>query len=217
MKMKARDLCKTPSSAQFRCQAQILILEILNVFLWLKLSPSLNLNKIKHFSKASALAVFTGLLFWGVLSAGAQEPPDNKNQINEAIKVNQKVYFAPNIRLKKLYIAQNLHLTEAEGKAFWPVYESYQKDLQKLADRIDRMLRLYVREYSKMTDNAAADMLNESLAVEAAHLEIKRQYLPMFRKVLPPIKLTRYYQLESKFSAQINFELEAKVPLINLK
>jgi hypothetical protein len=34
-------------------QAQISILEILNVFLWLKLSPFLTLNKIEHFSKVS--------------------------------------------------------------------------------------------------------------------------------------------------------------------
>jgi len=34
-------------------QAQILILKILYVFLWLKFSPSLNLNKIEHFSKVS--------------------------------------------------------------------------------------------------------------------------------------------------------------------
>ena len=40
-------------SAQFLCQAQIVILEILNIFLRLKLSPSLNLNKIGHFSKVS--------------------------------------------------------------------------------------------------------------------------------------------------------------------
>jgi len=34
-------------------QAQILILEILNVFLWLKLSPFLALNKIERFAKIS--------------------------------------------------------------------------------------------------------------------------------------------------------------------
>jgi len=48
-----RDLCKTPPFVQFLRQAQILILEILNVFLWLKLSPSLNLKEIEHFSKVS--------------------------------------------------------------------------------------------------------------------------------------------------------------------
>jgi len=39
--------------AQYLRQAQILILEILNVFLWLKFSPSLILNKIEHFENAS--------------------------------------------------------------------------------------------------------------------------------------------------------------------
>jgi hypothetical protein len=48
-----RDLCKTPPFAQFRRQAQILILKILNVFLWLKFSPFLVLNKIERFSKVS--------------------------------------------------------------------------------------------------------------------------------------------------------------------
>jgi len=36
-------------------RGQILILEILDVFLWLKFSPSLTLNKIERFSKVSAL------------------------------------------------------------------------------------------------------------------------------------------------------------------
>ena len=50
-----RDLCKTPPFAQSRRQAQILILKILNVFLWLKFSPSLALSKIEYFSKVSKI------------------------------------------------------------------------------------------------------------------------------------------------------------------
>ena len=37
--------------AQSLCQAQISILEIFHIFLWLKFSPSLTLAKIEHFSK----------------------------------------------------------------------------------------------------------------------------------------------------------------------
>ena len=48
-----RDLCRTPPLAQFLCQVQILILEILGVCLRLEFSPSLNLNEIKNFSKVS--------------------------------------------------------------------------------------------------------------------------------------------------------------------
>ena len=48
-------------------QAQILILEILNVFLWLKFSPSLILNPDvigKHFETASHDSVFEWVIVW---------------------------------------------------------------------------------------------------------------------------------------------------------
>ena len=32
---------------------------------------------------------------------------------------------------KKLLVASNMELTDAESKAFWPLYDAYQKDLQK--------------------------------------------------------------------------------------
>jgi len=60
-----RDLCKTPPFARFLRQAQILILEILNVFLWLKFSPSLNSNKNLHFSKVSLMRRQNSRLFPG--------------------------------------------------------------------------------------------------------------------------------------------------------
>ncbi len=54
--VNVRPLQNTPFCLRQRTladQAQILILEILYVFLWLKFSPSLNLNKNEHFSKVS--------------------------------------------------------------------------------------------------------------------------------------------------------------------
>ena len=60
-----REPCKSPLFAQFLRQAQILILEILNLILWLKYSPYLNLHKNKHFLKVSFLnlLVCISLLF----------------------------------------------------------------------------------------------------------------------------------------------------------
>jgi hypothetical protein len=51
---------KTSPFAQYLRQAQILILEIRNVFLWLKFSPSLTLNPAvsgKHFETASSFHI----------------------------------------------------------------------------------------------------------------------------------------------------------------
>jgi hypothetical protein len=52
-----RDLCKTSPFAQSLRQTQISILKILKVFLWLKSSPSLTLNKIECYAKVSRNAV----------------------------------------------------------------------------------------------------------------------------------------------------------------
>ena len=48
-------------SVRYLRQAQILILEILHVFLWLKYSPSLISNKIEYFETASVRFIFISI------------------------------------------------------------------------------------------------------------------------------------------------------------
>ena len=48
---------KTPSFVQSLRHAQILILEIFYIFLWLKFSPSLTLNKLKCFENGSTVYI----------------------------------------------------------------------------------------------------------------------------------------------------------------
>jgi hypothetical protein len=57
---------KTSSFAQSLLQAQILILEIPQVFLRLKSSPLLTLDKIEHFETTSLVYHFNGLRKGGV-------------------------------------------------------------------------------------------------------------------------------------------------------
>jgi len=54
---RLRDLCKTALFILFLRQAQISILKIFNIFLWLKFSPSLNSNKNYPFSKVSLINI----------------------------------------------------------------------------------------------------------------------------------------------------------------
>jgi hypothetical protein len=87
------DLCKTSPFAQLLRQAQILSLEILNVFLRLKFSPSLsacnaqaglNLSKIEHFSKVSPGATpvkYAALSF--EIARGGRGRQDGKGQRSE--------------------------------------------------------------------------------------------------------------------------------------
>src|SRR4030095_5953314 len=69
---------------------------------------------------------------------------------------------------KKLVVAQNLKLTDAEGTAFWRVYAAYQKDLQLINQRMTAAILAYADAYNKgpVTNDAARKLLDEALAID---------------------------------------------------
>jgi hypothetical protein len=65
-----------------------------------------------------------------------------------------------------------------------------------------------------MTDQAAAKLVTEAVAVEADRTKLMQSYLPRFQKTLPARKVAPYYQLENKIRAVLNYELAANIPLV---
>lgn len=115
---------------------------------------------------------------------------------------------------KKLLIAENLPLTAAEAKAFWPVYDRYQQELSALNDRMIKLIREYANNYQTMSDQTAKRLMDEYLAIDAARLKLRQAYLPRFRKVLREKQVARYYQLENKVQTAVAYELAAEIPLV---
>jgi len=114
---------------------------------------------------------------------------------------------------KKLLVAENMQLTEAEGKAFWPVYEQYQNELFLLRVRTARLITDYANAQEKMTNESARTLLDEYMTIESLGLMLRQVYLPEFRKVLPEAKVARYYQIENKIQAALLYELARNIPL----
>lgn len=126
--------------------------------------------------------------------------------------------FAEKIKAdKKLVVAANMQLTDAEAKGFWPVYEAYQKDLEALNKRLFGVIKNYADAYNKgpVPDNTARKLMNEYLAVEDAELKMKRSYVPRLEKVVPGTKVARYMQIENKIRSVVKYELAAQIPLVN--
>jgi hypothetical protein len=136
--------------------------------------------------------------------AKAQDKPaDNMDIVRDKVRAD-----------KKLMIAMNMELTETEAKAFWPVYEKYQNEWNALAERTVRMIEDYAKNYNFMTDEKAGKLLDEYLAIECDRTMLFKSYMPEFRKVLSDRKVARYYQLENKIQAVINYELAKQIPLV---
>ena len=117
---------------------------------------------------------------------------------------------------KKLVVAQNLQLTDAEGAAFWPVYDAYQKDLQAINQRLTNVIRAYADAYNKgpVANDVAKKLLDEVLAIEDAEAKLKSSSAPKILAVLPATKAARYIQVENKIRAVIRYELATGIPLV---
>ena len=117
---------------------------------------------------------------------------------------------------KKLVVAQNLQLTDAEGTAFWPVYDAYQRDLEQINKRLTTMILAYADAYNKgpVANDVAKKLLDESLAIDDAEAKLKSSSAPKILAVLPVNKAARYIQVENKIRAVLRYELAAGIPLV---
>jgi hypothetical protein len=143
------------------------------------------------------------LLLLAAAPALAEDKTDSMEALRDAIQAD-----------KKAYISEYLQLTQAEGKEFWPYYNSYQFDLQKVNERLVKLINDYSKTYQNMSDQDAIKMVDEYLAIERDQLKLKELYFRTLRKTLPVKKVTRYMQLENKINAMVRFELATKIPLV---
>jgi hypothetical protein len=138
-------------------------------------------------------------------AAQAQQPTaDSMQVLREKLKAD-----------KKLLVAENMALTEGEAKAFWPIYEDYQKSLNDLNDRIAMLLVNYAKAYNagSLSDAKARQLLDQLFGIEEEEVKVKRAFVPRLAKVLPGQKVARYMQIENKIRALVKYEIAGEVPL----
>ena len=115
---------------------------------------------------------------------------------------------------KKLVVAANMDLAEAEAKAFWPIYQEYQAKLTKINERMLKIIVNYAENYKSMTNDIAQKLMKESMAVEKERVALKELYLPKFQKAVSAMKAARYFQIENKIQAAVQYELAGSIPLV---
>jgi hypothetical protein len=155
--------------------------------------------KVTTFALAALLLGFAGH------AAAQDKPADNMQILRDKVKAD-----------KKLLVAMNMELTDSEAKSFWPIYDQYQKDLQKINQRMVNVLEGYADDYRKksLTDEKAKKLIDDALAIDKAEADIKSAYAPKLSEVLPAKKVVRYLQIENKIRAIIKYDIASGVPLV---
>ena len=115
---------------------------------------------------------------------------------------------------KETIITEAMDFSETESQAFWPLYKDYKVELEEVFNRKVNLLYNYADNYGHITDENAIEMINELLDIQDKENKIRKAYLKRYLKILPARKVARFYQLENKMAAVINYDLAEIIPRV---
>jgi hypothetical protein len=149
----------------------------------------------------AALVVFCTVA--AVAPCAAQTGSSSQKQLNiAAARADRKALFGA-----------NMHLTDKQAKAFWPLYDEYQAKMDKLDDRHAAEIKAYAKAYQTLTDDDATGKLDEVIAIKQARLDVQKEYVPKFRDAIGSVDTTRFFQIDSKLRAMTQCDIAQIVPL----
>jgi len=109
----------------------------------------------------------------------------------------QKFENNPKIKeARKKFFNKELLLTDAENKAFWPIFDKYQKENRALAKQ-------YRSKKHPETDQGYNDKIQDSIEFDEKKAALKKKYLEQFSKVLPVKKVAKIERTEQKFKREV--------------
>ena len=136
-----------------------------------------------------------------------------KDTASQPSSSQQQLDIAAARAQRQAVVGQNMYLTDAQAKVFWPLYDAYERRMDKIEDRHIREIKNYVASYKTLTDANANQKLDEVLAIQQARLQTEQDYVPKFRAVLPGVAVTRFFQIDNKMRAIVQCNIAQMVPL----
>jgi Spy/CpxP family protein refolding chaperone len=152
--------------------------------------------------------IVTSLLIGVSLVSGI--PALAQDSADEDIKL-----FRKDVRsLRKQIIASNLDLTDTEAQQFWPIFDRYTAELAAITDKKYALIKDYAANYTTLTGDQAEGYVKGRANVEQAIMQLRLDYLPVFRKVLPGKTAALFFQIDWRLGLIMDLQLASQTPLI---
>jgi Spy/CpxP family protein refolding chaperone len=156
------------------------------------------------------MAILLLILIIDAVAVSAALAQNNGSQLPHS---QQQLDLAAAKAQRKAIVSQNMYLTDTQAKQFWPLYNAYEKRMDKIEDRHIREIKNYVASYRNLTDADANEKLDEVLAIQQARLQTQEEFVPKFRTALPGVVVTRFFQIDNKMHAMVQCNIAQMVPL----
>jgi hypothetical protein len=163
----------------------------------------MKIEKARCLINLGAAAVMLLLALGPIAPAHAQTSDASQRKLNvEAARAERKAI-----------VGQNMYLSAEQAKVFWPLYDEYERRMDRLEDRHIKEIKDYLDNYDSLTEEAATKKLDETLAIQKGRFDAQKEFVPRFRAVMSSIKVTRFFQIDNKLRAMVQCDIAQKVPL----
>lgn len=121
-----------------------------------------------------------------------------------------------NIRAdRKKIMAANMVLSADQATKFWPIYDQYQAELNKIGDTRWQWMKEYAAAYPNVSAEQAQDFMAHSTQVDQQMIALREKYVPIFEKVISPKQVALWYQIDRQINLIVNVQLASMLPLVD--
>jgi len=167
---------------------------------------------------ASSPLIAAGVVFSLLQGILALTPAPATAQTSQAEKKNTEQYIElvrRDLRQeKRKIIGEALALKQSEADAFWPVYERYEAELNRLGDEKLALINDYADNYKSMTDAKAGELTRKAIDLDILRTSLLQQYLPQFQKALTNRRAAQFYQIEMPLLKVVDLQIASKLPMM---
>jgi hypothetical protein len=161
------------------------------------------------------LLLFTANLRWTTAQPATEEAVKAYQDAGKAYQEAALELQRIDLRAKKRAMIQKaVPFNEEQGRAFWPIYDNYEKELTKVNDVRLAMIQDYAKSYETMTDEKAAELIVRAMDFQDKRSVLRKNYMTELKNVLPPRMVARLLQLENQTDLLIDLQIASEVPLV---
>ena len=118
---------------------------------------------------------------------------------------------------KKALVADFVKPSDAQKDAFWQLYDEYEMARKELGMKRIELLLKYEENFDNLSNEIAADLLKEILALTNKNDKLVASYVKKVAKATDPVVAMQFHQIEMYVMSEIRLALSEGLPFPEVK
>ena len=111
-------------------------------------------------------------------------------------------------------LTEVMGFTEAEDKAFWPIYRDYNTEMATLGDERVTLIAEYTRVYTHITDDMARSLATRAIDLDKRRNAALERCFTRVGTALSPRMALKFLEVEHQLLLIIDLQISASLPIV---